>query len=42
VFNAYKAIKMSDLSEEEKTEGYYRVIVSRDLRTKTMDQLFMY
>ncbi len=42
VFNAYKAIKMSDLSEDDKTEGYYRVIVSRDLRTKTMDQLFMY
>jgi hypothetical protein len=42
VFNAYKAIKMSNLSEDEKTEGYYRVIVSRDLRTKTMDQLFMY
>jgi len=42
VFNAYKAIKMSDLSEDEKTEYYYRVIASRDLRSKIMDQLFMY
>ncbi len=41
VFNAYKAIRMSDLSEDEKTEAYYRVIVSRDLRTKIMDQLFI-
>jgi hypothetical protein len=49
VFNAYKAIRMSDLairmsdlSEEEKAEYYYRVIASRDLRSKIMDQLFMY
>lgn len=42
VFNAYKAIRMSDLSDDEKTECYYRVIASRDLRSKIMDQLFMY
>jgi alpha-amylase/alpha-mannosidase (GH57 family) len=41
VFNAYKAIRLGDLSEEEKTEAYYRVIVSRDLRTKITDQLFI-
>ncbi len=41
VFNAYKAIRLSNLSEDEKTEAYYRVIVSRDLRTKITDQLFV-
>ncbi len=41
VFNAYKAIRLSSLSEDEKTEAYYRVIVSRDLRTKITDQLFV-
>jgi hypothetical protein len=41
VFNAYKAIRLGDLSEDEKTEAYYRVIVSRDLRTKITDQLFI-
>jgi predicted glycosyl hydrolase (DUF1957 family) len=41
VFNAYKAIRLGDLTEEEKTEAYYRVIVSRDLRTKITDQLFI-
>jgi len=42
VLNAYKAIKVSDLNEEEKTEAYYKVIVSRDLRNKIMDELFMH
>lgn len=41
VFNAYKSIRQGLLSEEEKTEAYYRVIVSRDLRTKITDQLFI-
>jgi alpha-amylase/alpha-mannosidase (GH57 family) len=41
VFNAYKAIKMSDLSEDEKLEYYYRVIASRELRSKIMDYLFL-
>ncbi|MDM7998706.1 MAG: hypothetical protein QUS33_01565 [Dehalococcoidia bacterium] len=41
VFNAYKAIRLGNLSEDEKTEAYYRVIVSRDLRTKITDQLFI-
>ena len=38
---AYKGIRLGDLSEDEKTEAYYRVIVSRDLRTKITDQLFI-
>ena len=41
VFNAYKGIRLGNLSEDEKTEAYYRVIVSRDLRTKITDQLFI-
>jgi hypothetical protein len=41
VFNAYKAIKMSDLSEDEKLEHYYRVIASKELRSKIMDHLFL-
>jgi hypothetical protein len=41
VFNSYKAIKMSDSSEDEKMDCYYRVIASRDLRSKIMDRLFM-
>ena len=41
VFNAYKGIRLGGLSEDEKTEAYYRVIVSRDLRTKITDQLFI-
>ncbi len=41
VFNAYKSIRLGSLSEDEKTEAYYRVIVSRDLRTKITDQLFV-
>jgi len=40
VFNAYKGTRLGDLSEEENTEAYYRVIVSRYLRTKITDQLF--
>lgn len=42
VFNAYKAIKASNLSEDDTTEAYYKVIASRDLRSKIMDQLFMH
>jgi 4-alpha-glucanotransferase len=42
VLNAYKAIKMSDLSEDEKTEYYYRVIAGRDIRSKITDQLLLY
>ena len=41
LFNAYKAIKMSGVGEDEITDCYYRVIASRDLRSKIMDQLFM-
>jgi predicted glycosyl hydrolase (DUF1957 family) len=42
ILNAYKAINMSDLTEDEKTEHYYRVIAGRDLRSKITDQLLMY
>ncbi len=41
VFNAYKSIRLGDFNEDEKMEAYYRVIVSRDLRTKITDQLFI-
>jgi alpha-amylase/alpha-mannosidase (GH57 family) len=42
ILNAYKAIKMSDLSEDEKMEYYYRVVAGRDLRSKITDQLLLY
>lgn len=42
ILNAYKTINMSDLSQDEKTEFYYHVIASRDLRSKITDQLLMY
>jgi len=41
VFSAYKGIRLGNLREDERTEAYYRVIASRDLRTKIADQLFM-
>jgi len=41
VLNAYKAIKMSNLGEDEKLEYYYRVIASKELRSKIMDHLFL-
>jgi len=41
ILNAYKAIKLSPMSEEEKTEYYYRVIASREIRNKITDQLFL-
>ena len=40
LLNAYKAIKTSDASDEEKTEYYYREVGARDLRAKICDQLF--
>jgi CMP-2-keto-3-deoxyoctulosonic acid synthetase len=42
ILNAYKAIKMSDLSEDEKMEYYYRVLAGRDIRSKITDQLLLY
>jgi alpha-amylase/alpha-mannosidase (GH57 family) len=42
ILNAYKAIHMSDLSENEKTEYYYRVIAGRDIRSKITDQLLLF
>jgi alpha-amylase/alpha-mannosidase (GH57 family) len=42
ILNAYKAINMSALPEDEKMEFYYRVIASRDLRSKITDQLLIY
>jgi hypothetical protein len=42
ILNAYKAIKISDLSEDEKLEYYYRVVAGRDLRSKITDQLLLH
>ena len=42
ILNAYKAIHMSDLSDDEKTEYYYRVIAGRDIRSKITDQLLLF
>jgi len=41
VYNAYKAIRLSNAGEAVKTEFYYRVIASRDLRSSIMDHLFL-
>jgi len=41
ILNAYKAISMSDCSDEDKTEYYYRVVAARALRNKITDQIFM-
>lgn len=41
VLNSYKAIKLSNLSEDEKTDYYYKLVASRDLQAKIMDQLLM-
>ena len=40
ILNAYKAIKTSNGSDEDKTEYGYREITTRDLRNKILDQLF--
>ena len=40
LLNAYKAIKTSGTSDEEKTECYYREIAARDIRAKIRDRLF--
>jgi alpha-amylase/alpha-mannosidase (GH57 family) len=40
LLNAYKAIKTSGTSDEEKQECYYREIAARDLRAKIRDRLF--
>ena len=42
ILNAYKAIKISDLTEDEKMEYYYRVLAGRDIRSKITDQLLLY
>jgi hypothetical protein len=39
--NAFKAINASGASQDEKRELYYRVVVSRDLRNKIVDKLFL-
>lgn len=41
ILNAYKAIHMSDLDEDEKQECYYKVIAGRDIRSKITDQLLL-
>ncbi|MDP2727980.1 MAG: hypothetical protein Q8P59_10625, partial [Dehalococcoidia bacterium] len=40
MFNAYKAIKVSDCDPQIKTELYYMEVAGRDLRGKVRDQLF--
>ena len=42
ILNAYKALRVSDQSEDAKREDYYRYISARDLREKITDQLFMF
>lgn len=42
ILNAYKAIQLSERSEDAKREYYYRYIAARDLREKITDQLFMF
>lgn len=41
VFNAYKGISQSNLSDDEKEQYYYHVAASRDIHSKIMDQLLM-
>jgi len=40
VLNAFRAINLSSAPEDEKREAYYRVVASRDIRSKIHDQLF--
>jgi hypothetical protein len=40
VLNAFRAINLSNASEEEKRDAYYRVVAARDVRAKIRDQLF--
>ncbi|HYM15685.1 MAG TPA: hypothetical protein VEZ14_09005 [Dehalococcoidia bacterium] len=40
VLNAYRAINLSGAPEEVKRHAYYKVVASRDLRSKIHDQLF--
>lgn len=41
ILNAYRAIKMSNLTERDRTECYYRVIAAADFRNKIIDALNM-
>ncbi len=40
VVNSYKSVEASGAPHSAKREGYYRVIASRDIRAKIVDQLF--
>jgi hypothetical protein len=40
VLNAFRAINLSAASEETKRDAYYKVVASRDIRSKIHDQLF--
>jgi hypothetical protein len=40
VLNAFRAINLSTAVEEEKRNAYYKVVASRDIRSKIWDQLF--
>jgi alpha-amylase/alpha-mannosidase (GH57 family) len=41
ILNAYKAISMSDCSDEDKKGYYYWVVAARDLRNKITDNIFL-
>jgi hypothetical protein len=40
VLNAFRAINLSGAAEPVKRDAYYKVIASRDIRSKIHDQLF--
>lgn len=39
ILNAFRGIKLSGCSEEEKRNAYYQVVITRDLRTKILERL---
>ena len=39
ILNAFRAIKLSGCSEEDKRNAYYQVIITRDIRTKIRERL---
>ena len=41
ILNAYKAISMSQCSDQDKRDFYYRVVAARDLSSKVSDKIFM-
>ena len=41
IVNAYRAINLSQVDEKVKREYYYKLVASRDLRSKITDRLFL-